>query len=78
MTNLEKINILNHIYKWLVDYEVPTDKDKVEACLLVDELIDMFSSPIQYSEDQVNTDIYQEIDEDVDDFEFDDYISEAA
>lgn len=81
MTNLERINLLNEIKTVITNYSMMSDYDINDAILLIDDYIDELSSPIQSSEDQVNTDfLYKEFDEELEDFDFDEYIDleEAA
>lgn len=81
MTNLERINLLNEIKTIITNYSMMSDYDINDAISLIDDYIDELSSPIQSSEDQVNTDfLYKELNEELEDFDFDEYIDleEAA
>ncbi len=81
MTNLERINLLNEIKAIVTNYSMMSDYDINDAISLIDDYIDELSSPIQSSEDQVNTDfLYKELDEELEDFDFDEYtdLEEAA
>ena len=81
MTNLERINLLNEIKAIVTNDSMRSDYDINDAISLIDDYIDELSSPIQSSEDQVNTDfLYKELDEELEDFDFDEYtdLEEAA
>ena len=81
MTNLERIKLLNKIKTAVTNCSTMSDHDINDSVLLIDDYINELSSPIQYSEDQIDTEfLYKELDEELEDFDFNEYVSleEAA